>query len=397
MKVCMLTTSYPRSAEDISGIFIFRLCQALVSSKIKVDVVAPADDGEPLVEKMRGIRVYRFRYFYPEKWQRLAYGSGGGIPANLDRCPWLLFQVPFFLFMFLIKTLRVSKGADVLHANWIYIGLIAWVIKVVRGIPFIVTLRGSDVQRSQKGRVFRFLSLWILKHAAAVTTVNQDLKQWVIDQGIPRDRVNFIRNGVDLFPEKKIEKDSTICHLLFVGSLIPRKGVEYLIEALSQLIQEEHVFFLTIVGEGPEEERLKNQVDEYGLNDDVRFIGTIPPDQISECLSRMDCLVLPSLWEGTPNVVLEAMACGLPIVASDLPGIREMVTPDLNGLLFHAQDVDGLAKMLLKIILDQALRKRMGKKGREMIVNMGLDWQKTALHYREVYQKVCVSSQGTPN
>lgn len=393
MKVCMMTTSYPRFSEDVSGVFISRLCQALVSSNISVDVVAPADESGCLREEMKGTQVYRFRYFFPARWQGLAYGAGGGIPANLNRCPWLIFQVPFFLFMFMIKAFRISKGANVIHANWIYVGYIAWMIKVVRGIPFIVTLRGSDVQRSGKGLFMRYMSSWILKRADAITTVNQHLKQWVIDQGIPKDRVMFIRNGIDLLPQKQKQKGPSLCRLLFVGSLIPRKGVRYLIEALSRITGSESGFSLTIIGEGAEEKCLKKQVDELGLNDVVTFIGAVPPDQISDWMVQSDCLVLPSLWEGTPNVVLEAMACGLPIVASDLPGIREVVTPALNGFLFQIQDVEALSKALLEIIKDQVLRQRMGQSGRETMTKMGLGWEQTAKNYLECYQKICVVSQ----
>ncbi|MEC4677653.1 MAG: glycosyltransferase [Nitrospirota bacterium] len=346
---------------------------------------------------MKGVQVHRFRYFYPKSWQGLAYGSGGGIPANLYRYPWLLFQVPFFVFMFLIKTFRVSKKADLLHANWIYVGLIAWIVKVVRGTPFVLTLRGSDVQGTQKGRLALFLSLWVLKRAAVITTVNQDLKQWVIDQGIPEERVVFIRNGVDLSSVQEIRKDTSICRLLFVGSLIPRKGVRYLIESLSTLICIERNFSLTIVGEGAEKKRLKQQVDQSALNDFVSFVGSVPPDQIVNYLSKSDCLVLPSLWEGTPNVVLEAMAAGLPVVASDLSGIREIVTPDLNGLLFQAKNVDELSKALMKIISDQGLCKRMGESGREIIESLGLGWKQTASRYRECYQKICAVSQDASN
>lgn len=391
MKVCMITTSFPRFAEDISGVFIYRLCRALLLSGMEVDVVTPADKGKSRMEKMSGIQVHRFRYFFPESWQGLAYGTGGGIPANLKRCPWLLFQVPFFFFMFLIKTLRVSKGADVLHANWIYVGLVAWVVKMIRGIPFVVTLRGSDVQMSQKGRFSICLSRFILHRAAAVTTVSLALKHWVIEQGVPEDRVTFIRNGTDLSSDICIVKDPGICRLLFVGNLTPIKGVILLIKALSSVLKKETRFSLTVIGEGAEKINLEQEVKKYALNDTVKFIGTVSPDRVAGWMSESDCLVLPSLWEGTPNVILEAMACGLPVVASDLPGIRELVTPDLNGLLFQPQDVDALSRHLLKIIQDLALRRRMGQSGREVIVKMGLSWEQTALHYKECYQKVCAT------
>ncbi|MFQ5779385.1 MAG: glycosyltransferase [Nitrospiria bacterium] len=385
----MLTTSYPRSTGDFSGVFVFRLCRALVASKVQVDVVAPADDGGYLEEEVGGSRVYRFGYFFPRKWQRLAYG--GGIPANLNRNPWLIAQVPFFILMFIFKSLRVTKGADVVHAQWIYTGLIALVVKMVRGIPFIVTLNGSDVLLSRKGRFACFVSLWILKKAALITTVSQHLRKWVVAQGIPENRVIFLRNGVDLRPNGRREKASSPFRLIYVGSLIPGKGVRYLIEALSHIDQKEKEICLVVIGEGREKEQLQRRVDMYGLGGAVEFVGAQPPDQIPYWMSRSDCLVLPSLWEGTPNVVLEAMACGLPVVASDLPGIREVVNHGVHGLLAEPKDVAGLAQNLLKMIKNKELRLQMGRRGQKAIVEMGIGWDQVARQYREVYKRLCAA------
>ncbi len=393
MKVCMMTTCYPRFAEDVSGVFVSRLCQALVLSKIDVDVVAPGDAGRLFVEEMKGTQVYRFCYFYPERWQGLAYGLGGGIPANLSRRPWLLFQIPFFLFMFFIKTLRVSRGADVLHANWIYVGLIAWVVQRIRGIPFVVTLRGSDVKTSKKNYFLRSLSQFILKRAAMVTTVSQDQRRWVIEEGIPEDRVCCIRNGIDSFPEKQVPKNDPVCRLIFVGNLIPGKGVNYLIEALFRIAQKETCFSLTVIGAGSERASLAQKVKEYALQDVVHFIGSVPPDHIVDWMNQSDCLVLPSLWEGMPNVVLEAMASGLPVIATDLPGIREILVDGKSGFLFRSKDVSELSVKLLQIIQDPGLRVRLGKNGQDTISKMGLGWAETAKLYQECYQKVCLASQ----
>ncbi len=395
MKVCMMTTSYPRSNEDASGIFIARLCRALAASSVEVDVVAPADSERPGFETTERIIIHRFRYFFPERWQRLAYGSGGGIPANLRRSRWLLFQVPFFLMMFMIEGLRVSKGADVVHANWIYSGFVALVVKGIRGIPFVVTLRGSDVQRAQEGRFAHFLSLWILRKATAITTVNQHLKSWVIAQGIPEDRVLFIRNGVDRPNYGRSKSCTPQCRLLFVGSLIPRKGVKYLIEALAHVVLEEKDVSLTLIGEGKEKEALLKQIHAHALDDVVTFKGAQPPDQILGWMNKADCLVLPSLWEGTPNVILEAMSSGLPVVASDLPGIREIVHPGVNGYLSCTKNVEDLSKNILLIIRDEKGREQMGKSGQDLITKLELGWEQTAKRYQECYAKTCAVSQAS--
>ncbi|MEO2055134.1 MAG: glycosyltransferase [Nitrospira sp.] len=390
----MLTTSYPLSTGDVSGIFIFRLCRALAASDVQVDVVAPANRGASPVERMGGGWVYRFCYFFPERWQGLAYGPGG-IPANLSRSPWFFIQVPFFLVMFVIKSLRVARGADIVHAHWIYSGLIAVAVKLVHGIPFVVTLRGSDVLRSKNGKFSALVSRWILRRAALITTVNQDLKRWAISQGVPEERVVFIRNGVDLPPQRQDEDTISQCRLLFVGNLVPGKGVHHLIEALSHVLREEENVHLRVIGDGSEKKRLKEQINHSGLNAVVEFVGVQSPDQIPYWMKKSDCLVLPSLWEGTPNVVLEAMACGLPVVASDLPGISEVMTHGVHGLLSKSEDVQGLAQNLLAVVRNKGLRLQMGARGREEIVRMGLGWDQVAKRYQEVYTRLCAVSRAS--
>ncbi len=394
MKVCMLTTSYPLSAGDVSGIFIFRLCRALAASNVQVDVIAPGNGGALSEDEMGGASVHRFCYFLPARFQRLAYGPGG-IPANLKRSPWLFIQVPFFLVMFVIKSLRVAREADIIHAHWIYSGLVASAVKLLRGTPFVVTLRGSDVLRSKKGRFSALVSRWILRRAAIITTVNQDLKHWAISQGIPSERVVFIRNGVDLPLKRQHEEPNSQCRLLFVGSLVPGKGVHHLIEALSQVVREEKAVRLQVIGDGSEKKHLERQINRHGLNLVVEFVGVQSPDQIPHWMNKSDCLVLPSLWEGTPNVVLEAMSCGLPVVASDLPGIREVMRHGEHGLLSKPEDVHGLAQNLLTIVRNKGFRFQMGERGREEIIKMGLGWDQVAKRYQEVYTRLCVVSQAS--
>jgi len=394
MKICMITTSFPRSLKDDSGIFVFRLCRALAGSRLKVDVVAPADGETPLAEEMGGVRVTRVRYFFPRRWQRLAYGPGG-IPANLKRNPWLFIQVPFFILMLMVKGLRVTKGADIVHAQWLFTGLIALPVKMIRGIPYVVTLRGSDVLQSRKGTFTYFISLFILKRAALITTVNQDIRGWVTAQGIPEERVVFLRNGVEVCTDGRSGGPSSGCSLLYVGSLIPRKGVHCLIEAFSQVIREEKEARLVLIGDGGEQEQLRVQVKSLGLGGLVTFVGAQAPDKIPSWMNRSDCLVLPSLWEGTPNVVLEAMACGLPVVASDLPGIREVMQHGVHGLLSKPEDVGDLAQNILKVVRNKRLRLQMGQSGREEIIKMNLGWDQVAKRYQEVYTHLCAASRAS--
>lgn len=392
MKICMITTSFPRSLEDYSGIFIFRLCRALVSSGVDIDVVAPADQKSDSFQLLGECPVHRFSYFFPKRWQKLAYGPGG-IPANLKQSPWLLVMVPFFLLFFFLKAYRVSRKANLIHAHWIYSGLIAWGVGLLRGIPFVVTLRGSDVVRAQKRGLSGFVSGWILRRAARVTTVNENLRDWVTAEGIPEERVICIRNGVELNERKRRDASSSPCRFLFVGNIVSAKGIQHLIEAIVLVLKEEKEVRLTLVGEGAERTFMEQRIREKGIEAFVDFVGGQPPDQIASWMSQSDCLVLPSLSEGTPNVILEAMASALPVVASSLPGICEIVNDRVTGLLVKPGDINDLAQKLLEMTRNRDLRRRMGETGRRIISEMGLGWDPVALRYKEVYQELCAASQ----
>ncbi|NOY85440.1 MAG: glycosyltransferase family 4 protein [Nitrospirae bacterium] len=392
MKICVITTSFPLFLGDYSGLFVFRLCKTLKSLNIKLDIVAPSHEKTAAFEIMEGCRIHRFQYFFSKKRQTLAYGPGG-IPANLRRQPWLVFLIPFFISMFVIKALKVSKGADMIHAQWLYSGIIALFLKKMKGLPFVVTLRGTDVQKAQKGKLAALISVWVMKEAVWITTVNQEMKNWVVQEGIPSDTVSVIRNGVDLSGLHKKDPEDPICRFIFVGSLVPGKGVNILIQAFSSVHALEKNTHLLVVGEGEEADHLKAEVQKKGLSHAVEFLGRKNSDQIPSLMQKSDCLVLPSFAEGIPNVVLEAMACGLVVVASNLPGIREVLKDEETGFCIAPGDVEDLAQKLLILVRNPERRKKMGDFAYQHLSEMNLTWEKSAKQYLEVYKKVCAVSQ----
>jgi len=389
----MLTSSFPRSVTDHSGIFIRRLCQALVRAEETVSVVSPGDMTAPSSAKEFSCQIYRFSYFWPKKLQKLAYGSGG-IPANLRRQPWLLFQVPFFLISFLMTSGQAARkeNADLIHAHWIYSGLVAWIIKGVLGIPFIVTLRGEDTLRAKSG-MGKIVAMAVLRQADGITTVNLSLKNWLISEGISAQKITFIRNGVDLWDRDKRDHKSSLFRFIFVGSLIPRKDVRSLILAFSIVKGTEQNASLMLVGEGEERADLEQVIAELDLEQSITFLGPLSPEAVRERLAASDCLVLPSRSEGTPNVVLEAMATGIPVVATDLPGTREILAPEVSGLLSKVGEPDDLAEKLLQISRNPSQAREMGERGKASIIKMGLSWDQVARRYQECYQRACAVSQ----
>jgi len=145
---------------------------------------------------------------------------------------------------------------------------------------------------------------------------------------------------------------------------------------------------LTIVGDGPQRQALKRQAESLGLKERVVFAGLAAPEAIPGLLAEANAFVLASVFEGRPNVVLEAMAAGLPVVASRIDGVTELVEDNVTGLLFEAGDLAGLAKRLRRLAEDEALRRRLGAAGRQSIVDRGLTWERTAEAYLRLFRDV---------
>ncbi len=395
MKVLVLTTSYPLFAESVSGIFIRRLLENMPDN-VQCLVVAPYDpysDSSALDQE--NIRVKIFQYA-PKFLSKLAHRPGG-IPVALKQNRFLYLIVPFFLLSMLLVTLRYIRGTDVIHANWAISGLIAGFIGRITGIPVITTLRGSDVPQADTKTVNQWILSKALTLSTQIVTVSQALKvKMKTEYPDFSARISVIENGVgDEFlslatarrESAAISKPTTekITNLLTIGSLIPRKGVVQIFEALSVLTGES-VYFLHVVGDGPLRKVLEKTAQDLGIANRVNFLGTIDADKIPALLEQVDIFVLASHWEGRPNAVIEAMAAGLPVIASDIAGMNELVVDGKTGLLFTDGDSHALSSCIKKLSENSEQAFHYGQAGSKRIREMELHWSNTAQQYLNLYQ-----------
>jgi len=373
MKILIVTTGYPRDESDISGIFIQRLAKAMVRGGAEVTVLAPGDRDAPHRERKHGIRVVRFPYA-PRCLMRLAYGVGG-IPENLRRRPYLGLLLPFFSGSLFFHTLRLAGTCDVVHAQWLMTGAAAWPAAKLRKRPILVTLRGLDVRKRLSG--FR---LWILKRLDGVATVN---RQWTevlrSDLRIP---VFYVPNGVEVGPTSPNDphppRTLEIVRVLSVGTLCLRKGTDILAAAARRMMTESPNIRLFVAGPGDPRE--------FGLDGmaNIRYLGLIPPQDVLELYRDYDIFILPSRHEGRPNALLEAMASGLPCVATRLPGVTEVLTEEC-GIIIPVEDPNALAGAIRTLVRDPDLRKRMGERAKARIAELSLTWDASAAKYLEVF------------
>ena len=387
--VLFVTTSFPLHEKSTSGTFIKALVDAL-GDFCALEVVTPADTRTlPVPGPEHRYKLHAFRYA-PRRWQKLAH-QPGGIPAALRRRPLLFLLLSTFLSRMLVSLLFEGRKAALIHANWSVSGALAGIAGSVLEKPVITTLRGSDVALAMRSRLFRALLKLCVHLSACVVTVSEamaaSVKKIMPDQTA---KVVTIPNGVseeflDIAPRP--ERTDSPLQLVTIGNLTANKSISTLIEAV-HCLRDKADLQLRVIGDGPERARLEARIQQLGLREHVSFEGTLPPDEIPEALAGTDVLILASQSEGRPNVVLEAMAAGRAVIASNIEGTRELITDAHNGLLFSPGDVDALAERIEQVYKDPGLCDRLGKAARQTILDQQLTWPSTARRYYRLYEEL---------
>ena len=390
MKVCFITTSFPAYQGDIQSPFIYQLAKHLSMQKIDLTVVCPRyKKSRSNNEDMEGVHVQRFSYF-PKVLQTLT--EKGGI-ADFKRNPWSLFQLPFFLKAMTRKAWLASKDADIIHCQWALSGIAGVLVKKWRKKPLVISLRGEDL-KALKSKLMRPVFKWIIKHADWVTSNNE----FHINQVKHMAKgVSVIRNGVDttvfrIRPKQRMRKKLNLPQkkslVLFVGWLVERKGVQYLLDAIPEVVQRHKEVAFLIIGEGNLYDILAQKAEKNNVRQCVHFLGKKSQAQVAEYMAAADIFVLPSLYEGMPNVVMEAFASGLPVVATDVCGTAELVQHKVNGLLVRSEKSHELAQSILTLLKDKQLAVKYSKAALQTITKQHLTWEKSAELHKKLYKRI---------
>lgn len=269
-------------------------------------------------------------------------------------------------------------------------GAATWFWSFFVSLPYIVALRGGDVPGFRPydfARVHKRLApllhrVW--RRAAAVVANSQGLR--ALGHAFqPKVPIAVIPNGVDLEQFKVGEHKWTPARMLFVGRVVYQKGLDILLDALGSL--KEKPWTLDIVGDGPRQEKLQAQAEELGLTDRVKFLGWQNGAELVQRYSEANLFVYPSRHEGMPNAVLEAMACGLPVLATHIAGNEELVTHKETGLLVPSEDANALRAALSQLLPDTDERQRMGAAARKRVATQ-YSWQRVSKEYLELMQRV---------
>lgn len=387
----MVATTFPRWAGDGQGAFIWELARAVKRQGVDVQVVALHSPGSQQAETIEGIAVARPPYWWPEEAEALRK-DGGGLPITLRKYPLARLQLPFFMARHAQVVTQKARSCDLVHAHWTLSGAAALAGRPIHGKPVLVTVQGSDIFQVAKSGAGAWFTRSVLNSSDKVTALSHALKDAAIAAGAKPEKIEIVPNGVDItrFTLPTVEmrgRSDELPVILFTGFLIKRKGVRYLLEALALLPPTTPPFRAVIVGEGPEEEALRAQVTALGLADRVEFVGFQPQEVVSEWMRRATLFVLPSLEEGQGVVLLEALASGTPVVASDVDGIRDVIVPEV-GQRVPAADPAALASALEQMLrMESASWQRMSQAARARAVDL-YDWDKIAVRFVAIYEQM---------
>ena len=289
----------------------------------------------------------------------LTYSDPNANPEpNVIRVP--IINLPLFrgLTFALSATLKgLNSDADLIHAHYaIPQGVVGALLKKIRKKPLILTVHGSDLMVLGKNPLMRLILKWVISSADHILAVSSFLKNELHELGADEARVSVVHNGVD----KKQAPSGSEKRIIFIGSLVWQKGVDILLEAYSSINELKEDVELLIVGDGPEKRKLIELSKKLELND-VEFKGYV--EDLSPLFTKNSVLVLPSRAEGFGIVILEAMAMGVPVIASRVGGIPEIIVNEENGLLFEPESVKNLRDYIIKMFEESDLRKKLAKNG----------------------------------
>ncbi len=315
MRVCLVATTFPRWAGDGQGAFIWELACAVQRQGVVVQVVALHTPGSLCMETIEGIEIIRPRYWWPEEAESLRK-DGGGLPITLRKYPLARLQLPFFMARHSQMIARYADKCDLVHAHWTLSGSAALLARPFHRKPVLVTVQGSDIFQVAKSGLGAWFTRSVLNSSDQVTALSHALKDSAIRAGAKPEKIAIVPNGVDIrrFVPPQYEMRSDYSDqppiILFAGFLIKRKGVRYLLDALALLPLHSYRYRAVIVGEGPEEGVLREQMTALGLGDRVEFVGFQPQAVVSEWMRQARVFVLPSLEEGQGVVLLAGIGVG---------------------------------------------------------------------------------------
>lgn len=410
MHIGVLTHNYPRFPGDFSGTFVEALCEELVTQGQQVTVLAPWDAAYRRQPGDHRVRLELYRYAPFASWHRLGYMRTMEADVTMRREAYVLAPLLFACGWWAIDRWARCARPDVLHAHWVLPnGFLGALVSRRLSIPLVVSIPGSDALVAGQNPLFRWMARFAFRQAGLITANSRALRDVAVQRlGADPAKFDLIIYGVD--PEALKPSDAGVAELrrrlsippeavifLAVGRMVYKKGFDVLLRAVSML--EPHhtqyaairnTYHVILIGEGDLWEEWQTLGRELGIDHRLHWVGNVPRDDISTYYNLADALVMPAVTrpaDGLNVCVLDAMACGKPIVGSDVAGNPLVVRDGVNGFIVPEGDAAALADALARLASDPELRQRMGQASRRFI-ETEFGWPHLARRYIEHFQRL---------
>ena len=402
-KIAVLTTSYPRGIVDklpgnkVHGPFVHEPNVFLKEEGCDFTVLAPHDRNHTKTnEEIDGIDIQRFNYFWPFKYQKVAYGDG--IPTNLKQIL-ALFQLPFFIIFFLIYTLKIGRKCDFYHAHWGITGFIAVIASFFIKKPIVLSVYGADILTASGRRMNQF-TLNRVNHVIFNSNFTKESTEKIYSFSCPRTVVYASARFKDIINSSNFEKinyeeianwtgDYTV--VMTLGRFINRMGFEYLINALPKIRNNVKI---VIGGEGIERKNLEDTIRSLNLEKEIHLPGRIPEEKMVPYFSSCDIFVYPQIIDnegdvaGLGLVLIEAMLLDKPVIGTQVGGIQDIIEDGRTGLFVPQRDSAKLAEAIDYLIDNPKIRKKLVKDGYNKARTV-FDTQKNIEKISKIYSEIC--------
>ena len=399
MKILFLTQTFPRFAGDSAGPFIRDLARGLVRRGDEVTVLTPHAPGVRPQWRDQGVCVITFRYA-PQRWELLGYGR------SLDADERMKIGAAVVAPLYLIAARRAARAIlrrqryDLLHAHWIVPNALVAAPLAAR-IPLAIGLHGSDVFLAER-TIVRIFAGRALGRAQLLTGCSPELIDRVCRLGLAPAERHVLPYGIDTEKfspaveggeewRRRLRIPARAPVILSVGRMATKKGYQILLPLLGRMAAAHPTAHVVLAGGGGRLEELKALASAW--RDRVHFPGAIDRQRLPGLYRAADIFVLPAVHDsagnvdGLPNVILEAMASGLPVVASDVSGIPLAVDPEVTGLLVPEADAEALFAALDRLLSGLEQAREMGMAGRRK-AERELTWDAVAARYQRAYRNV---------
>jgi glycosyltransferase involved in cell wall biosynthesis len=400
----MLTTSYPKWPGETTAPFIEEIAAAMAARGHETHVLMPyrADLRRGALE--RGVHLHTYRYASRPELEIWGYAAAMHGDIGIKDTAYRVAPVALRRGAEALLRLTATGDYDMIHAHWALPNgpVAAWCARM-RKLPLVLSLHGSDVFLAERTAPAAWAAQWAARQAGAITACSRDLASRLVALGGPPERMQALPYGVDadaFRPEPpgsaaaraRLGIDPRRPVIFTLGRMVFKKGFGVLLEAMPRVLREHPDALLVLGGDGDLCETLRRQACRLGIDKQVCFPGVIHRDDVPAFFGMADVAVFPSVHDqrgnvdGLPNVLLEAMSIGRPIVASRVAGIPEVITDEQHGLLAPEGDAQALAAGVNRLLGDRALAGRLGAAARQRVEHE-LRWSHVAARLERIYER----------